>query len=292
MLTQGKKDLIVVPYDFTDQANTALMHASTIAAQHKDEVRLFHVLDDQTNAQLKKLGFKHVSAEQVLTEICKQNEKAYGVTTTFFTKPGNFLTEIGEYIQASNAGLCVMGTHGVKGMQHIVGANSLKVVSSSPAPVIIVQKRKMDPGGYKKIVLPIDANKRGKNKIAYTAALAKYFQSEVYIFEAYTDDEFVAHVIGSNTQLAKEYFKHTRTKFSITREEPGKGNYEKQLIRYAGEIGADLVAISSHHDVEGVIDFFMSHHETQIINNDLQMAVMCINPMEAPDNVDIGSFNW
>lgn len=292
MLTQGKKDLIVVPYDFTDQANTALMHASTIAAQHNDEVRLFHVIDELTKSRLKKLGFKFATAEQVLSEICKQNEKTYGITTTFYTKEGNFLYEIGDYVKTSDAGLCVMGTHGVKGMQHIVGANSLKVVASSPAPVIIVQKRKLDPNGYKKIVLPIDSNKRGKNKIAFTAAIAKYFNSEVFVFEAYTDDEFTAHAIGSNTALAMEYLKYYRVKFSVTREEPDKGNYEKQLIRYAGEIGADLIAISSHHDVEGVIDFFVSHHENQIINNDLQMAVLCVNPMEASDNVDIGSFNW
>jgi nucleotide-binding universal stress UspA family protein len=292
MLTQGKKDLIVVPYDFTDQANTALMHASTIAAQHKDEVRLFHVIDDTTKTRLKKLGFKFATADQVLSEICKQNEKTYGVTTTFYTKQGNFLYDIGEYIKTSDAGLCVMGTHGVKGLQHIVGANSLKVVASSSAPVIIVQKKKISEGGYKKIVLPIDSNKRGKNKIAFVAAIAKYFNSEVFIFEAYTTDEFVAHTIGSNTALAMEYLRYYKVKFSVTREEPGQGNYEKQLIRYAGEIGADLVAISSHHDEEGVIDFFISHHETQIINNDLQMAVLCVNPIEAPDNVDITSFNW
>jgi nucleotide-binding universal stress UspA family protein len=292
MLTHGKKDLIIVPYDFTDQANTALMHASTIAAQHKDEVRLFHVLNDQTQVRLKKLGFKLATAEQVLSEICKQNEKEYGVTTTFYTKEGNFLQEIGDYVKSSDAGLCVMGTHGVKGFQHIVGANSLKVVASSPAPVIIVQKKKVDENGYKKIILPIDGNKRGKNKIAFVAAIAKYFNSEVFIFEAYTTDEFVAHTIGSNTKLAMEYLKYYRVKFSVTREEPGMGNYEKQLIRYAGEIGADLVAISSHHDAEGVIDYFISHHETQIINNDLQMAVLCVNPMEAPDNIEIGTFNW
>jgi nucleotide-binding universal stress UspA family protein len=55
MLTKGKKDLIVVPYDFTVQSETALLHASKIALQGEDEVRLFHVVNNETPSRLKKL---------------------------------------------------------------------------------------------------------------------------------------------------------------------------------------------------------------------------------------------
>jgi nucleotide-binding universal stress UspA family protein len=292
MLTQGKKDLIIVPYDFTDQAETALLHASTIAAQNKDEVRLLHIINDQSKTRLKNRGYTETTIEGALKEIAARNQTTHGVTTSFHAEEGNLLTDIGAYAKQSGAQFCVMGTHGVHGIQHIVGANAMKVVASSPAPVIIVQKRKPDSGGYKKIVLPIDENKRGKNKIAYTISIAKYFKSEVFIFEAHTTDEYAAHHIANSTQLAVEYFRANGIRYQIEKEQPGKGTYAKQLIRFSGEIGADLVAISSHHDREGVVDFFLSHHEVDIINNDLQMAVMCVNPMEPVDHLEIGSFNW
>ena len=292
MLTKGKKDLVVVPFDFTDQSHTALLHASAIAAQNEDEVRLLHIIDANTPHRMKSAGINEATVEEALQKIAAENESAYGVITTFHATKGNFLTDIGPYIKASEARFGVMGTHGVHGIQHIVGAKSLKIVASSPAPIVIVQKRKIDEKGYKRIVLPVDGNKRGKNKIAYTAAMAKYFNSEVCIFEAHAEDQYVANRIEHNSQLATDYFTENGIKYRVEKEEPGKGTYPKQLIRYAGQLDADLAVISSHHDQEGVVDFFLSHHEVQIINNDLQMAVMCVNPVEPVEHLEIASFTW
>ena len=284
MLTKGKKDLIIVPYDFTEQSDTALMHASKIALQNEDEVRMLHIVNNETDGRLKKVGKESDGLENSLKNIAEKNEKEFGVKTTFHTEEGSIFSNIGAYIDSCGASLAVMGTHGVHGLQHIIGANALKVITSSSAPFVIVQKRKIDDDGYKRIVIPIDENKKGKNKILSAIALAKYFNSTIYIFEANSSDEFASHQIAGNLNMILGYIKEQNIPFEHVKE-VGKGSFSKQLIRYAAYIDADLIVISSHHDNEGLMDFFFGNEEVHVLNNDPQIAVLCVNPAASVTNL-------
>ncbi len=278
MLTKGKKDLIIVPFDFTVQSETALSHASKIAMQSEDEVRMLHIINSETSSRLKKIGKEALGAEGALKEIADKNQKEFGVQTTYHTEDGSIFTGIGAYVDASGASLAVMGTHGVHGFQHIVGANALKVITSSSAPFVVVQKRKIDPDGYKKIVVPVDGNIKGKNKITAAIDLAQYFNSKVYIFEANTTDAFVANRIAVNLKMIEGYIQDHNIPFEHVKEE-GKGSFAKQLIKYSAHIDADLIVISSHSDNEGLMDYIFGNDEVQVLNNDPQIAVLCVNPV-------------
>jgi nucleotide-binding universal stress UspA family protein len=276
MLTKGKKDLIIVPYDFTVQSETALHHASKIGLQGEDEVKLLHIVNSDTAGRLKKMG--KTSIEEALKEVAEKNQQASGVKTTYHAEEGSIFTTIGSYLDSSGASLAVMGTHGVHGFQHIVGANALKVISSSTVPFVIVQKRKIDPDGYKKIVVPVDGNIKGKNKITTAIDLAKYFKSTIYIFEANTTDAFVQNRINVNLKMIEDFIKEHSIPFFHVKEE-GKGSFAKQLIKYAAHIDGDLIVISSHSDNEGLMDYIFGNDEVQVLNNDPQIAVLCVNPV-------------
>jgi len=278
MLTKGKKDLIIVPYDFTVQSDTALSHASKIAMQSEDEVRMLHIINADTNGRLKKLG--KASLSEALQQIADNNQKAYNVQTTFHAEEGSIYSSIGAYIDSSGASLAVMGTHGVHGFQHIVGSNALKVITSSAAPFVVVQKRKINPDGYKKIIVPVDGNIKGKNKITTAIDLAQYFGSTIYIFEANTSDTFVANRIAVNLKMIEGYIQEHNIPFQHVKEE-GKGSFAKQLIKYSAHIDADLIVISSHSDNEGLMDYIFGNEEVQVLNNDPQIPVLCVNPVSS-----------
>ena len=87
------------------------------------------------------------------------------------------------------------------------------------------------------------------------------------------------------------YFKHNKIQCKIEKEEHG-GVFAKQLVRFSSQVDADLIVISSYHDHDVVMDFFIGSHEVQIINNEAQIAVMCVNPIEPVRDVDVTSFNW
>jgi nucleotide-binding universal stress UspA family protein len=169
-----------------------------------------------------------------------------------------------------------------------VGAFAMKVIASSSVPVIIVQNKGVHDEGYKKIILPIDHNRHGKNKTAYAISMAKYFDGEVHIFEARETDEYIANHVKLNLNHAKQYLAQNNIPFREVTEKAGEGSFIKQLLRYASEVSADMIVISSEHDKQGMADLILGKNEVQIINNDAQIAVMCVNPVQ--DTAHLGVF--
>ena len=280
MLNKEKRDLIISLCDFTPEAEVALNHASKIAEKSHDEVRLLHIINNETKSKLKK---KHEGEDviyQKLKEIAEKNYTETNILTSYHAENGSIFSTIGDYVKETEAGLVIFGTHGVRGMQHIVGANSLKVILSCPVPVIVVQKKKADYHGYKKIVLPIDFSKSGKNKITHAISIAKYFKSEVVVFESIEKDPHLTNIIHNNLNYAINLLKGQNIQYTHHKEDPDKGNFSKQIIKHSAEVDADLIVISSQHDTDTIGDFFFGNHEVDIINNDAQIAVMCVNPVQ------------
>ena len=290
MLNKEKKDLIISLCDFTPEAEVALNHASKIAEQSHDEVRLLHIINNETKTKLKKSQEGEDAIYQKLKNLAEKNYQETKVMTSYHAEEGSIFSNIGEYVKETEANLVVFGTHGVRGMQHIVGANSLKVILSCPAPVIVVQKKKADYHGYKKIVLPIDHSRFGKNKIQYAIGIAKYFNSEVIIFESLEKDPHLTNLIQNNVSFASNLLKAEKINFTHQKEDPAKGNFARQVIKHSAEVDADLIVITSQQDTDTIGDFFFGNHEVDIINNDAQIAVMCVNPVQNP-NVNIAGIN-
>jgi nucleotide-binding universal stress UspA family protein len=290
MLQKEKKDLIISLCDFTPEAEVALNHASKIAEHHHDEVRLLHIINNDTKSKLKKNNEGEDVVYNKLKVIAEKNYTDTKVQTSYHAEEGSIFSSIGEYVKETEASLVVFGTHGVRGMQHIIGANSLKVILSCNAPVIVVQKKKADYHGYKKIMLPIDHSKFGKNKITHAIRMAKNFSSEVIIFESLEKDPHLTNLIQHNVTFAANLLKQEKVNYTHHKEDPDKGNFAKQIIKYAAEVDADLICITSQHDTDSIGDFFFGNHEVDIINNDAQIAVMCVNPVQN-SNVSIVGIN-
>ncbi len=290
MINKEKKDLIISLCDFTPEAEVALSHACKIAEQSHDEVRLLHIINSDTKSKLKKNHEGEEAVYQKLKEWSENNYKATNIITSYHAEEGSIFSTIGEYVKETEAGLVVFGTHGVRGMQHIVGANSLKVILSCPVPVVVVQKKKADYHGYKKIMLPIDHSKFGKNKIAHAIQMAKNFNSEVIVFESLEKDPHLTNLIHNNVTFASNLLKAEKITFTHHKEDPTKGNFARQIIKHSAEVDADLIVITSQHDTDTIGDFFFGNHEVDIINNDAQIAVMCVNPVQNA-NVSISGIN-
>ncbi len=287
MLSKDKKDLIVVPCDFTEEAKIAMNHASKIAQQSNDEVRLLHIFNSESKAKLRKENAGEEAVYNKLKEWAEENEKATGIKTTYHAEEGSIFTTISEYITDCNASLMVMGTHGVRGVQHLVGSYAMKVVTSSPVPVIVVQKKDVDKTGFKKIVLPIDHNRHGKNKVSYAIALAKYFNAEIHLFEEYSSDEFYSKQIKLNASFAKARLEDNNIPYIEVKEDFSSGSFSKHLIRHAAKIDADLIVISSHSDQDSIADLFLRSSEVELINNDAMIPVMCVNPFENTSHLGV-----
>ena len=277
MEEKNRQNLILVPTDFTDVADCALSQAIAIAKKGKDELLLVHIVTPDTKAKLKKDGKTITALEEQLQKQCDSIFKEHGIKAGFELPEGNIFTTIGETAKNRGARLLVMGTHGVVGLnQKVLGAWAIKVTTSSPVPVVIVQKKNSSANGYKKIVIPMDGSKEVKQKVFHAILMAKLFDAEVKIYAKYESDEFITNQVKKNVGFAKSFLAKNNIKHS---EEAGqKGNYVKELLRYSAQENADLLMIMTEKEEDVVIEFIIGPENEKIINNESQIPVMCVNP--------------
>jgi len=154
-------------------------------------------------------------------------------------------------------------------MQHITGSFALKVITSSPAPVIVVQKRTFI-NGYNRIVLPITSSAGPWEKTKWAAHIAKQFNSEIHIYQMSGAD------IDKATKQITEFFVKNGVKYTIE-VSPKNSNFENQVIDYATSNNADLIMIMTDPD-QSLKKFILGSWDKQLIFNASQIPVMCVNP--------------
>lgn len=261
---------VLVPHDFTAVADCAVSHAAKIANSYNGEVYLLHVVGKSKEVD---------SAKEKLTKLAADAEAKYGINTHVIVRIGNIFEDIGDVAKEMGAGYIVMGTHGAKGMQKIMGSHAIKVISHSKVPFVVVQEKgPSDTDAYDDIVVPIDYSDVTKQKLSIAASIAQHFNSKVHLFAAIESDSFLQTKLDRELGFAKKYFTEKSISYTIENAQE-TGGFKKQLIRYAAKINADMIAIVNTQEGALVPDFFGSE-EQEVIANDAEIPVIITNPTQ------------
>lgn len=261
---------VLVPHDFTSVADCAVSHASKIAKSFGGEVYLLHVVSRSKEVD---------AAKARLDKLVEQADSKYGVNTHVIVRIGNIFDDIGDVASEIGAGYIVMGTHGAKGMQKIMGSYALKVISHSKVPFVIVQgKGPSATDTYDDVVVPIDPSDVTKQKLQVAANIAQNFGSRIHIFAAKESDKFLQIKLDRELVFAKKYFNEKAINFDIISAKES-GNFKKQLIKYAAKVDADMIAIVNTREGALLPDFFGSE-EQEVIANDAEIPVIITNPTQ------------
>ena len=262
-------NIILVPTDYTAVADCAINHALKLASILHGEIALLHVVAKETEVN---------SNKEKLTTIASDLQKQHTLKISCIVKVGNIFDDIGAVATEIKAKLIIMGTHGVKGFQHITGSYALKVITNSSTPFIVVQKRNIRDG-YKNILLPMDLTKESKQKVELTIKMAKYFNSKVHIFTPLESDEFESNKVTRNMFFAIKELEKAGIAYDA-QVAPKQGGFIKQMLAHAAALDADLIAIVNNQE-KGIPEFVAGLDERQIITNDAQIPVLSINPIQA-----------
>lgn len=261
---------ILVPHDFTSVAYCAVNHASKIAKSFKGEVYLLHVVANTKEIE---------EAQAKLSKAAQEAEDKYGVNMHTIVRIGNIFEDIGDVASEIAAGYIVMGTHGAKGMQKIMGSHAIKIISHSKIPFVVVQdKGPSETETYDDVVVPIDHSDVTKQKLKIAAEIAQHFGSKVHIFTPKENDEFLRVKLDQEIKFSKKYFSERGLDYGITTAKDS-GNFKKQLIKHAAIIDADLIAIVNTQEGTLLPDFFGSE-EQEVIANDAEIPVIITNPTQ------------
>ena len=229
------KKKLIVPYDFTEVADNAIHHALVTGKVVNAEVHILHVVSKQD--QIKEAKEKLEAA----AETARKSSFAPDVDVVNHVRVGNIFDDIADFAVEIGAELIFMGTHGATGWQHITGSHALKVVTSSPAPFVIVQGTDINESGYDDIVVPLDLHKETKQKLTLVANIAQYFDSRVHVIIPDESDEFLKHTVKANIVFANKFFNERGIEVTTTLAD--SSGFDKEVVKHAVKVDADLIAI-------------------------------------------------
>lgn len=264
---------ILVPSDFTPASDNALAHAATLAKRSHGKITVLHVVGDSNeleDARLKLEAYEKRAKDDFNTEI------------TTLARIGSIFEDIPEVLAEYNMNMVVMGTHGLRGLQFILGSRALRIVTSSKVPFIIVQERGIRETGYDDIVVPLDLHSETKQKLSLVAQMATYFDSRAHLIIPTENDEFLKSQLSRNLKYAEEYFAERKINFTAKISEESSDHFVDGILEHAEEVEADLIAIMNV--ASGNVFTLPSNKFVQrIITNKKEIPAMVLNPRETYD---------
>ena len=263
------KEIVVVPWDFTEKAEYALAHAAKISKMINARVHLLHIID----RRIKTAEFK--KKEDRMKQWAQYGNEEYGVEVAVALIPGSIFKAIAEYVNEEGASLVVMGTHGMKGMQKLTGSWALKVLVGSKVPFIVIQDKPKDMEKYQNIVFPVDFRTENKEKLKMTIFMGKYFESKIHILKTVTTDKSLLKKTNINLNFAIKHLMQNNIEYEI--HEMKRGHLAQQTIDFAEKIDADLILIMTTKNIT-TVDYMLGAQEQQIIANSSKIPVCCVNP--------------
>lgn len=265
---------VLVPIDFSEVTENALKFAIGAARIFNTGIALLHIVNNESEKP---------AAEDRLNEVIYKYDYA-GVPMKSYTKGGNIFDGIGEAANELECGLIIMGTHGLKGMQFLFGSHALKVVTHSEVPFIITQNRAPKNDDINSIVVPIDLGSDEKQVLTAVIKAAQSFKASVHLFVSKHSDEFQENAVNRNLSFAKRYLAEHGITYSSTRAGT-TSDFDKQLIKFADSISADMIAIINHKE-DGIKNLFGASFDQNVITNSAEIPVLIIN---SKDMTKIGS---
>jgi len=266
----AKDKKILVPHDFTKVGDVAVDHALLMGKTIGADVVVIHIIENK----------KQIAEARLKLEALKERirvEKNASIETV--CRIGNIFEDIDKAATEMEASLIIMGTHGLRGMQFLTGGRALKIVTESSVPFIIVQERTIRAHGYHRLVVPLDLHKETKQKLSLVADVARYFGSKVYLVSPGETDEFLKNQLDRNIMFAKDYLEGKNIPYEVEITETKSDGFVKSLLKYSAAVEADLICIMNFYD-NSIMSIFNQSYEQQVITNEAQIPVLCVNPID------------
>ncbi|ETX05969.1 universal stress protein [Candidatus Entotheonella palauensis] len=138
---------ILVPMDFSPDAEQALESAMALARQFQARITLLHAVHLPVTTEVSLTAYfseMQASAQRGMETYQKQVTDA-GLPVDMFVLVGVPFRKIIETAANEGADLIVMGTHGRTGVPHLMlGSVAERVVRLAPCPVLVTRKTHAD----------------------------------------------------------------------------------------------------------------------------------------------------
>jgi nucleotide-binding universal stress UspA family protein len=248
---------ILVPYDFSEEAENAFLLAQELATIAACKLKLVHIIEIPTSQNFSSTG-EVAAGENFIDKIymidlvnkrkeqfkkLKEEHAGKAYQFSFNLTFGNPYAGIADGIAEINADLVIMGSKGSSGLEELlIGSNTEKVVRRSECPVITV-KGKVSAGSIKKIVFASDFSESSKKVILKLKVLQEMLGAEIRLVKINTPNSFETSI--TSIKKIDAFIKENHLK--NVKVDVFNGNSEEEGINeFADYTDADLIAMSTH----------------------------------------------
>jgi nucleotide-binding universal stress UspA family protein len=248
---------ILVPFDFSKEANNAFEFAMDLAKKAKCRLKMLHIVELPTTQSFNTMGEVNLADNEMnnvfMVELVDKRKKQMAEIHKNFQDQGfDFSTRvmfgnpyagISSEVTDIQADLIVMGSKGSSGMEELlIGSNTEKVVRHSKCPVITV-KTPVKGDSIKKIVFASDFNDEDSDIIAQLKDIQELLGAEISLVKINTPSLFETSR-DSRTRIKKFVEKLGLSNVHV--EIYNSSSEEEGIIEYADDINADMIAMATH----------------------------------------------
>ncbi len=244
---------VVVPLDCSPLAEVALPYAEEIAGKMGSDIVLLTVLPSEETKEVQNhiaYSKKMVTATKIQVKKYLEDQMDAKVNISTATRTGSPAEGILSYADKGYPCLIVMATHGRSGLSRwAVGSVADKVVrATSKQPLLLVRAKGAHPEVrakriLKKALVPLDGSIISESVLPYIGEIARNLDMELTLLR-------VIHRTENNFVEAEEYLRNWCQRLAEQGVSAGYqvrvGSAADQIIEFADESAADLIAMTTH----------------------------------------------
>ncbi len=271
---------ILVPTDFSEQAENALKVAAQMANKFSGEIYLLHMLElplqlvgtgsaigGGSHSLPEALYFMKL-AKKRFSEILKQpylkDIKVH--ETVEFHQAFEGIMEVSEKY---NCDIIIMGSHGATGFKEMfIGSNTEKVVRNSYIPVLVI-KNEHEVFRIDNFIFATDCNLENKHTLSQAVRFAEKINATIHIVYVNTPNNF--RTSEDINECLQDFIKGTDIK-EHSLNVYNDVTVESGILNFAKSIDAGLIGIGTHGR-KGLAHFFNGSISEDLVNH-AQMPVV------------------
>ncbi len=259
---------ILVPTDFSEQAENALKIAVQIAKTYGSEIFILHSMEmplhlstSDSGALPEAIYFMKL-AEKRFGEL-REKDYLQGISIQETLGRSEIYEDIEEACKKNKINLIVMGSTGASGFKEMfVGSNTEKVVRTSNTPVLVIKNN--DPEFIvKDFVFASDFSLKGQGAFKKAQKFAQKIGAKIHLLLVNTPGNFITSVEGyslmENFVKGKDIDSYTLNIYNDT-------SVEKGILNFATHIDAQLIGMGTHGR-KGLSHFFNGSISEDLVNH-------------------------
>jgi nucleotide-binding universal stress UspA family protein len=261
---------ILVPTDFSEQAENALKVAAQLAKTYDSEIYLLHIIElpiDQVDALSSHSDFPEAVFFMKLAhkkfEALKQLDYLKDIKVIETVDFHEIFKGVFHVSKKHDIDLIIMGSNGASGLKEmLIGSNTEKVVRTSDTPVLVI-KNEHKTFKIENFVFASDFKEESKASYKKSLGFAKIFNANMHLLTVNTPNNFsTTKEAQTKMNIFANAFDYPNQNINIYND----SSIENGIMNFSESISADLIGMSTHGR-QGLSHFFNGSISEDLVNH-------------------------